>query len=109
MRRFLLLPVIAAGLALPATTSAADAAAPKQVTLAGVAFNGKANLKLSLKQSLAKNELHREEEIKRLKEVERKEMQKLREQFERNYQELLANYETRLSNLKDDLELRKNN
>jgi hypothetical protein len=64
-------------------------------------------LKLSLKHNLAKTDIQHEEEIKRAKEVERKEMQKLREQFERNYQDLLSNYEQRLSNLKDDLELRK--
>ncbi|SRR5512141_3190289 len=49
MRRLLLLPTLAAGLVLPAATSAADAPAPKAVTLEGVAFNGKPNLKLSLK------------------------------------------------------------
>ena len=65
------------------------------------------DLKLSLKGALHKSELAHEEEIKRLKEVERKEMQKLREQFERNYSELLASYESRLSNLRDDLDLRK--
>lgn len=65
------------------------------------------DLKLALKSSLHKSEVSHEEEIKRLKEVERKEMQKLREQFERNYSELLSNYETRLVNLRDDLDLRK--
>jgi len=64
------------------------------------------DLKLSLKGALHKSEVAHEEEIKRLKEVERKEMQKLREQFERNYAELLSSYETRLSNLRDDLDLR---
>jgi hypothetical protein len=64
-------------------------------------------LKLSLKGALHKSELAHEDEIRRLKEVERKEMHKLREQFERNYSELLANYETRLTNLRDDLDLRK--
>jgi plastocyanin len=49
MRRTLLLPVLAAALALPATSAAADAAAPKQISLAGIAFNNKPNLKLSLK------------------------------------------------------------
>jgi len=62
--------------------------------------------RMALKLSLHKSEVAHEEEIKRLKEVERKEMTKLREQFERNYAELLAGYESRLAALTDDLSLR---
>ncbi len=62
--------------------------------------------RLALKSALHKSELSHEEEIRRLKEVERKEMTKLREQFERNYSELLSGYESRLAALTDDLSLR---
>lgn len=63
--------------------------------------------KLALKQTLRDQERENVEEIKGLKELERKEMYKLREDFEDNYQTLIGNYEKRLTELQQNLELRR--
>lgn len=55
---------------------------------------------------LGNNELACEEEIRRLKEVDRNSLHLLREQLDRNYSELVSSYETRLAQLREDLELR---
>jgi chromosome segregation ATPase len=63
--------------------------------------------KLSLKSKLNTDESSYEEEIRALKEIERKEMTKLREEYEQAHAALLRQSEQRLSELKDDLELRR--
>ena len=47
--------------------------------------------KIMLNLQLKKQEIENEEEIKKLKDIERKEMLKLKEQFERSYQEMINN------------------
>lgn len=63
--------------------------------------------KLTLKQQLIDDESAYETEIRALKQIERKEATKLREEYEQAHASLLRQSEQRLSELKDDLELRR--